>query len=182
MDYHCLTAKKLTSSIILLCFLFLNAGYTQEKINWVTWDQVQTMMKKQKRKVVVDLYTDWCGWCKRMDATTFVDPEVVKYINKNYYAIKFNAEQKQDVNFKSRVYKFMPSGNRGVHQLALMITNSQLSYPTFVFMDEDLNTIQPLPGYRNAEEFQLYLKFYSENYYKKPGGWDSYINSSNKKK
>lgn len=89
--------------------------------------------EKDKKKIVVDIYTDWCGWCKRMDASTFQDPKVIKAINKNFYAVKFNAEQKEDINFKSKVYQFVPQGNRGYHSLAAEITQGRLSYPTFVF-------------------------------------------------
>jgi thioredoxin-related protein len=137
-----------------------------DQINWVNWDQAQVLMQKEKRKVLVDVYTHWCGWCKRMDATTFRDPRIVKYVNKNYYAVKFNAEQAEDIHFKSKPYKFIQQGRRGVHQLAVEITNGQLSYPTFVFMDENLNTIQPLPGYQDADTFEIITNYFGGNYYK----------------
>lgn len=139
---------------------------SNKQIKWVSFKEVQELQKSQKRKVLVDIYTDWCGWCKRMDASTFQDPRIIKYLNKNYYAVKFNAEQKDEIHFKSQIFKFIPSGNRGVHQLAIEITNGQLSYPTFVFMDEDLNTIQPVPGYLDAETFELISNYFGGNHYK----------------
>ncbi|MBK6546159.1 MAG: DUF255 domain-containing protein [Saprospiraceae bacterium] len=162
------STKFTLSGALILVFLFstVSISYTQEKINWVNWDQAQSLMKKQKRKIMVDVFTDWCGWCKRMDASTFQDPRIIKYLNKNYYAVKFNAEQKEDITFKSKVYKYMPSGNRGVHQLAIEITNGQLSYPTFVFMDEDFKTIQPLPGYQDADTFEIISNYFGGNHYK----------------
>lgn len=135
-------------------------------IKWMTWEQMEQAQKKEKRKVVVDIYTDWCGWCKRMDATTFQDPDVIATINKSYYAVKFNAEYKEDIIFKDKIYQFVSQGNRGYHELAAFIAQGRLSYPTFVFIDEALNTIQALPGYREAPIFEMISQYFSGNFYK----------------
>src|SRR3954470_16372167 len=52
------------------------------EVQWLNWNQVQEKMKTQPKKVWVDIYTDWCGWCKKMDATTFTNKELIKYMNK----------------------------------------------------------------------------------------------------
>lgn len=166
MNRLCFNSILPISLFLFVSFTFMNSCMAQDHINWVNWDQVPKLMKNQKRKIVVDIYTDWCGWCKRMDATTFKDPRIVKYVNKNYYAVKFNAEQKEDINFKSKIFKFVANGRRGVHELAIEITNGQLSYPTFVFMDEELNTIQPLPGYQDADTFEIISNYFGGNHYK----------------
>lgn len=164
---HGLFKNRIPAGIFILLACFIGTPIcAQEQIKWVDWNQVQALMRKEKRKVLVDIYTDWCGWCKRMDASTFQDPRIVQYVNKKYYAVKFNAEYKEDIQFKSKVYKFMDNGKRGIHQLAIEITNGRLSYPTFVFMDEDFNTIQPLPGYQDAETFEIITNFFGGNHYK----------------
>ena len=101
-----------------------------------------------------------------MESTTFRDPNVVKAINKNYYAVKFNAEQREDINFRDRVFKYVSKGTRGYHELAAEITQGQLSYPTIVFMDENLNTIQPLSGYLDAPTFEMISNYFGGNYNK----------------
>ena len=65
-------------------------------IKWMTWKEMQEAQKKEHRKVFVDVYTGWCGWCKRMDASTFKDAYIVKYVNDNFYAVKFDAETKDN--------------------------------------------------------------------------------------
>ncbi len=135
-------------------------------IRWMTWEQMEQAQKKEKRKVVVDLYTDWCGWCKRMDATTFQDPGVILAVNKNFYAVKFNAEYKSDIIYKNKVYKYVSQGSRGYHELAAYIANGRLSYPTFVYIDESLDPIQALAGYRDNEVFEMITTFFGANYYK----------------
>ena len=65
---------------------------TAQEIQWMTWDQAIAKNNENPRKIMIDVYTDWCGWCKRMDKSTFVDTAVVNYVNKHFYAVKFNAE------------------------------------------------------------------------------------------
>src|SRR5687767_13071642 len=116
--------------LLLLPIFLLTTSFTKPAeggIKWMTWAEVQEAQKKQPRKSVVDCYTDWCGWCKRMDASTFAHPDIVKYVNENFYAIKFDAETKEVVKFKGKEYKFVPSGNRGYNELAAEILNGQLS-------------------------------------------------------
>lgn len=137
-------------------------------INWLSWDEAMELMKVEKRKVLVDIYTDWCGWCKRMDKTTFSNEDIVKYVNKNYYAVKFNAEYKEPIEVGDKVYKFVKSSNkkgRGYHELALALTMGRLSYPSFVFMNEDANVIQPIPGYKDADAFEVIMTYFGGNFH-----------------
>ncbi|MGB1242129.1 MAG: thioredoxin family protein, partial [Chitinophagales bacterium] len=69
------------------------------KVNWISMEDLPAAMDKEPRKVLVDLYTGWCGWCKRMDKNTFSYPEIASYINENFHAVKFNAEQQENINF-----------------------------------------------------------------------------------
>lgn len=153
--------------ITLLAFILLvniNASIAQEKINWISIQQAEKLSATQPRKVLIDCYTDWCGWCKRMDATTFSDPSIVKYINENYYAVKFNAEQKDTVIFKN--YTFVnpdPASNRSTHQFASTLLNGQLGYPTMVFLDEQFSILSPLPGFVQATELLPILHFFKED-------------------
>lgn len=142
-------------------------------INWITWEEMMEKSKKEPRKVVVDVYTDWCGWCKRMDATTFRQKQIAKYINQNYYAVKFNAEDKKDIDFKGKTFKFVKNGMRGYHELAAEITRGRLSYPTVVFLDESLEVIQSIPGYRDASEFEKIVTYFGENQHQKTP-WETY--------
>ncbi len=146
----------------------------RDSIKWMTWEQMLEKSKTQPRKVVVDVYTDWCGWCKRMDATTFSDPCVAKYINETYYAVKFDAEQKQDIVFKEKTYKFVKNGMRGYHELAAEITRGQLSFPTIVFLDENIDVIQSIPGYRDVKDFETIATYFGRNEHMKTP-WETYL-------
>ena len=104
--------------------------------------------KKEPRKIFVDVYTDWCGWCKRMDKDTFSNAEVAEYVNSNYYAVKLNAES--DRQFKLGEAAMTES------QVARQLGVS--GYPTVVFIHEDFRTIEPVPGYQQPAQFMQMLK------------------------
>ena len=124
----------------------------ENKINWMTWEEAMAAMEGEPKKIFVDVYTDWCGWCKRMDANTFTDEEVINYMNDNYYAVKFNAEGKDDKEFRGRTLTYRANaGRRGVHELAIVLLNGRLGYPSFAYLDEQQNIVKVSPGYKEPE-------------------------------
>lgn len=153
---------------IMMVFLFTSSKpETERAVNWMTFEQAVEKSKLEKRKIFIDVYTDWCGWCKVMDKSTFSDPKIARILNENFYPVKFNAEQREDVIFSGTTFKFIESGRTGYHQLAAALMNNQLSYPTVVFLDEDFSMIQPLPGYQKAEEFHKIVQFIGEDIFRK---------------
>lgn len=142
-------------------------------IRWYTWEEAIQMSKIEKRKIMVDVYTQWCGWCKRMDKTTFKNPTIVSYLNSHYYPIKFDAETKEDIEFQGKTYRFVNNGMRGYHELAAEITRGRLSYPTIVFLDENFDIIQSIPGYREPLEFEQIITYFGTNSHKKMP-WEKY--------
>ena len=134
-------------------------------IQWYTWEEAIELNKKEPRKLFIDLYTDWCGWCKRMDATTFQDPAVIEHMNKNYYPIKFDAEQKEDVVYDGHTFKVIDSGRRGVHELAYSLLDGQLSYPSYVYLTEKVERIYISKGYKPAEQMIQELNYFTDERY-----------------
>ena len=130
-----------------------------EEINWMTWEEAVKANKANPKKIVVDVYTDWCGWCKRMDATTFKDPEVEAYIAKNYYAVKFNAEQREDIVYDGNTFSYQQNGRRGVHMLAASLLDNRLSYPSVVYFNGDMERIMISAGYKAPDKMLQELKF-----------------------
>jgi len=145
-----------------------NSLYAQEKqlVQWYTIEEVQELVKKEPRKIYIDMYTDWCGWCKVMDKKTFTDQNIADHLNTNFYAVKFDAEGKENVVFKDQTFKFVAQGSRGYHELAAALMQGKMSYPTSVFLDENLNVIAPLPGYQKPEQLNPILEFIGDDHYK----------------
>ena len=135
------------------------------EIKWYTWEEAHELSKTAPKKIFVDLYTSWCGWCKKMDKSTFQDPAVVKYLNENFYAVKFNAEQKESITFNDHEFKFLNQGRRGVHQLAYSLLDGKLGYPSFVMLDETFARIMISPGFKQADRLLKELTFAKEEKY-----------------
>jgi thioredoxin-related protein len=155
---------------ILACLFILPAvaftGQEPGTVKWMSFEEAVSKGKKEKKKIFIDVYTDWCGWCKVMDRQTFSDPEVARLLNEEFYPVKFDAEQKEDVVFDGHTFKYVASGKGGYHELAAALLQNKLSYPTVVFLNEEFQMIQPLPGFRKAEEFHKIVKFIGEDHYK----------------
>lgn len=157
-------------SVAILCgFVFTGntpAPGEGEKIKWYTFQEAVELSKKNKKKIFIDVYTDWCGWCKVMDRNTFAHPVIAKYMNEKYYPVKLNAEMKDTVFFNN--YNFVnpsPETPRSTHQLASSLLNNKLSYPTVVFLDENFAMLTQVPGYQKPEQMEPILKYFGENAY-----------------
>jgi thioredoxin-related protein len=165
-------------TLVALSFVFLiSTSFSLSKesaiqqtttIKWLTMEEAIQLSKVEEKKILVDLYTDWCGWCKRMDATTFSDPYIVKYINDNYYPVKFNAEQKDPLVVGEQTYKFVKGGGRsgGYHEFAASLTNGRMGFPTVVFISEKMEVIQAVPGYQDANRFEYIMTYFGGNHHK----------------
>jgi len=153
--------------LISLISLILAYGVNaQAPVKWYTIEEAFAMTKNEPRKIMIDVYTDWCGWCKVMDNKTFSNQVIADYLNKNFYPVKFNAEQKANIALNGKTYKFVASGKRGYHELAYELLNGQLGYPSVVFLDEKTKMIQPVQGYIEAKQFDGIVKFIGDDVYK----------------
>ena len=145
----------------------------------MSWEEAvqKASTEAQPKKMFIDVYTDWCGWCKKMDKDTFQDAEVAAYMRENFYMVKLDAEQKEPIEFKGKTYTFVASGRRGYHQLAAALLQGKLSYPTVVFLDENLKMLSPVPGYQKPDAFLKIARYFGENIYRDTS-WEAYSGQS----
>ncbi len=161
--------KKISILSIFLLIIVLVPAKAQEKpkIKWYSIEEAVELNKKNPKKFFIDTYTEWCGWCKKMDATTFTDPVIVEYMNEHFWPVKFDAESKEPITINGQKYvNPNPEKRRSAHQLAVALLNGKLSYPSFVFLDQEVKLITVLPGYNPPEKLEPVLHYIAEEAYK----------------
>ena len=127
-------------------------------IVWHDISELEALQNSNPKKVIVDVYTDWCKWCKVMDEKTFSDPNFIKHVSSEYHMVKLDAELAVDLRFKEKTYSFIKQGRRGYHELARELSQGQLSYPSFVLLDNDLNVLDVTRGFKDTPTFIRFLE------------------------
>jgi thioredoxin-related protein len=172
-----MSIRKFTIAIsLLLLSQVLSATAVSDTIKWMSIEDAMQAAEEKPKKIMVEVYTDWCVWCKKMDEQTFQDEYIAKYINENFYPVRFDAHQKEAIKFDGEVYKFVKSGNGGYHQLAAHLLKGRLSYPAIVFMDESSDLIQTITGYKSPMQFMQMITYFGEDRHRTTP-WSTYKKS-----
>ncbi len=153
---------------ILFIILFaISSTLVNAQVQWLSFEEAVEKAKENPKPIFVDVYTDWCGWCKKMDIATFSEDRVAKMLQNDFYPVKFNAEQQEPINFNNHEFKFVENGRRGYNELAVALLDGKLSYPSVVFLNEKMERITVLAGYRGPNDFYPILQFIGSGAYQK---------------
>jgi len=155
--------------LLLFAFYILATTLSAQKVNWMTMDEALAAQEKEPKKIIMDVYTTWCGPCKLLDKNTFGDVEVAQFINENYYPVKFNAEGPDEITYQDFTYtnpNYQPArkGRNATHFFADALKLQ--GYPSIVFFEEDGTLIQAVPGYKTPQQIEIYLKMIANDDYK----------------
>ncbi|MCA0381931.1 MAG: thioredoxin family protein [Bacteroidetes bacterium] len=134
---------------------FAPAG--KKKVQWQPVSAMAKQLPADGKPVIVDVYTDWCTYCKLMDATTWQHDSVVQYIHTNYVPVKLNAERKDSVLWEGEVFRYQPKYK--VHQLAVKLLRGNMVYPSTVIIPAK-GEWQVIPGAIKPKDLELVLKYY----------------------
>jgi len=160
------------TTIVVVAQSFINGSslISDEKgpVKWYSFSEAVELQKTNPKPIMVDVYTQWCGPCKMMSKNTFGNETIAKYLNENFYPVKFDAETFDSVAFNGYVFKNQnpPGTNRPVHDFAVSILDGKLSYPSIVFLNEQVQRVQVVVGYYQAAQFEPIMKFFGSGKYK----------------
>jgi thioredoxin-related protein len=131
----------------------------QEKSNsqFANYTTALAKAKAENKMLLVDVFTDWCVWCKRMDKDVYTDPAVQAEMNKYFTSVKLDAEAKDEHNFRGKA----------TSEEAIAQNMKVTGYPTTVFMTADEQVIQAIPGYIKAPDFVMVLRYIGTKAYEK---------------
>jgi thioredoxin-related protein len=135
-------------------------------VKWLSFKEAFELNKKQPKPFIIDVYTDWCGWCKQMMKTTYSNPDLASYINTWFYPVKFDAETKDTIEYLGTVYAPAGTTARSTHPLALKLLNNNLMYPTTIFTNYSLNFTLNSQGYLDAKKIEPVLVYTLENIFR----------------
>jgi len=126
------------------------------EVTWLTFENGLAAAKKDKKLMVVDFYTDWCGWCKKMDKDTYGDSSVIEFARKKLVLVKVNAESNEKTRFREQDYTY--------RQLAQAFGVS--GYPATAFIDSTGEVLTLVEGYLTAGKFLPILEFLEGGHHK----------------
>jgi thioredoxin-related protein len=155
-------------AVIAATILIVSAShlFAQETsgVKWYTVEEAEKLAKESPRPLFIDTYTDWCSWCKKLDKETFAHPVIVNILNTKFYAIKFDAEGKDEVTFKGTTFK--NDGKNGkTHQLAVALLQGKMGYPSVVFLNEKIELLTVVPGFMPAKDMEPILLYFADKIY-----------------
>ena len=136
------------------------------KLSWLEFDVATDLAAKQKKHLIVDIYTTWCGWCKVMDRQTYGDPQVSSYLLDNFVLAKVNGESSAKMHWKGRELT--------ERQFAREV--GVTGYPATYFMKPDAELLGGVAGYIKSPDFMMYARYVSTKWYEK-GNVQQYADS-----
>jgi thioredoxin-related protein len=147
----------------LLLLLLTAATCFAGDVKWRSFDAGLAEAKKTHKKILLDVYTDWCKWCTKLDKEVYTNDKVSKYLTKAYIPVKLNGEGTGKVSYKSQT----------TTEMGLAQSFGIRSYPTIIFLDSGGEPINSLGGFVDAERFLPIITYIGDDHYKSIS-WEEY--------
>jgi len=142
-------------------------SHANSPIKWMSFEEAQEAIKKEPKKLFVDVYTHWCGPCKMLDRNTFSNQKFAEYVNENYYPVKFDAQDQNDIVFAGNTYsnpnydtKKAPNRRNATHQLSRAL--QVRAFPTMIVLNEKLQIMKSIRGYKTPQQLQPILQQFAQ--------------------
>jgi thioredoxin-related protein len=154
------------SAFLLLALLTLSSFATSARaVDWKAWNAGLSSAASSSRPVIVDVYTDWCRWCRQMDRDVYARPDVQAYLDAHFVTVKLNAESSAPVSYQGRTLT--------ARSLASSFDVS--GYPTTIFLAANGEHLVNVPGYVEPGRFLLLLRYIGDGHLDRGVTWDEYV-------
>lgn len=155
--------------IISLAIILVVIGVNKSQNTNIEWNSVSQgfeIGKSTSKLIFIDIYTDWCGWCKHMDQTTFTETKIINKLNTDFVPVKFNAEGNDTITYGSQTFTNpRPGARRSTHSFTNVLLGDRPGYPSFAILDYNLNIIGIITGYQTIEQLEPILDYFLSNEY-----------------
>ncbi len=147
--------------ILLILFFYPLCHFGQERIKWIDFAQLDSLLTVAPRETLLFIHTDWCSYCRKMEQEIFTKKEIVQFINKRYYAVKLDAESIEEIAFDNSIWK--PEGKRKktgqYHPLALQLLQGRGKiFPSVLRLDSEFRLKSIQQKYLNSKELAVFLE------------------------
>lgn len=149
----------------LIVILLLYSSVVMGQIQSYSFEEIDSLQQVNPKNILVFIHTDWCKYCQSMKHSTFVDDEIIDIVNDSFRFVHFNAEEKKEIVFHGRRFKYKPTGsNTGVHELAEQLgrQNNKLSYPSLCILNTNYEIIFQYDQFISAVELLSVLRAVEE--------------------
>jgi thioredoxin-related protein len=170
-----------SAALLLIMFGISARGKAVPEIRWMSIEDAVNTSLVTPKKLFIYIYSDHCGWCRRMNDISFKDTVIINYLNNNFYPVKLNTELSRDVTLGARIYKYIPadpsSGSPSHHELVVTLLNGRLAYPAMSFISEKMEYMGVEFGYKDPENLEAWLHFIAGNEYLKTPDFETFKKS-----
>jgi len=161
-----LICTRMQKQILSLCWCFIMVSPVKpikEELKWSSLKEVSVKLEQQQKPVLIDLYTDWCHWCKVMDKKTYSNQKVIDYLSEKFYAVKVNAETKESLTWANKTFTY--NNSYSINDFALYATKGETGFPTTVILTNVNAEPIPISGFLEPRELEPILKYFGEGAY-----------------
>ncbi|WP_431156953.1 thioredoxin family protein [Winogradskyella poriferorum] len=149
--------------IISILFFTVFVEAQETKINWLDFEALENALEAQPKKVLVYFYADWCVYCKKMDRSVYSKEDVKTILNDGYYAVKFNVESNEIIQFGRKTFVNEQFGKKRnpIHQIPEYLAgrpNETIELPATVILNEDFEIEKRFYRYISPTEMLSILK------------------------
>jgi len=164
-----LRARLLPAALVLFGLAMpLRTAAAADEIRWLTWDAGLRQAEESGRPILVDVYTDWCGWCKRMDREVYSRADVREALTRRFVPVKLNAESKGAVTYQAQ--KLTERGIAAKFKVS--------GYPTTIFLASNGDHLVNAPGYLPADRFLLVLRYIGDGHFERGTSFEDFARNA----